>query len=602
VRRAGAIVVAGVAMAASVGSAGADEVLPRLPLHLPSGGLRARMAMRSPAAVPVAVTVTVAVPVAVPVAVAVAVPVTVPVTVTVAVAVTVAVPVAVAVAVPVAVPVVVARRKRRPASRAAPTVVVPSAHAQLSLGLAVDGAGLTASGATAAGTAYNAGGVRDYSPARAYAFGEAFLGTRGLIVPGISAYLASQFQFAPATTTQVPIMRAWDRVDPFQIRTAWTDADGIFDVGALRTLRVRGGRQYVYGPAVAHLDGLSTSWKTSRVRLGGYLGSRVPDWFYAKSGDAPPRGLVTGGELAVVLRRGRTPLALRARGLIYGGATHSDFTVDWTARRDLVLAISSRLAGRELAREHITARYRWSDVTRIVLDADLRHRADWLWDYELRDDATGPRRYLDLGPRLPRVGVKLRAGTVLLDNIDLLVFGGFAVDSRGDDETPSYTAAGWAEGGGSFEVRMRRTFALSFSGLTRVYNRADAALADRLVDRENAAAPLTWTPRHVGERSLVEGGVVGKFSGGARRFSVSGEIYLRRTRYAALYQDDTIVEPMPEAALDAVETHGGGRFVLEAWISPAMRVRTEYDLSNRLSVAPETDGLKSLRLIAEGRY
>lgn len=494
-------------------------------------------------------------------------------------------------------------RKRPVRASATPAATKPAAHAQLSLGIAVDGAGLSPRGATTAGTVYNEGDARNYSPARAYGFGEAFVGTHGLVIPGISAYLASQFQFAPATERQVPIMRAWDRVDPFQIRTAWTEADGIFETGALRTLRVRGGRQYVYGPAVAHVDGLSASWKNTRVKLAAYLGSRVPDWFYSKSDAPEPRGLVSGGELSLVLRRGKSPIAVRARGLAYQGQTHSDLTLDWTARRDLVLAISTRLAGRELAREHVTARYRWNEDTRIVVDADLRHTADWLWDYELRDaDPTGPKRYLDLGPKLPRIGLKVRAGTVLLDNIDVLVFGGFAFDNRGDDPTPSFTSQGWLEGGSALEIRMRRTFALALSGLTRVYNRSDAELEDRVTDVEDQAALLAWPTRNVGERSLVEGGITGKFLGGTRRLSVTGELYARRTRYAKLYRDDAVVGPDLEAVLDPVELHGGGRFVLEAWVTPAIRVRTEYELSNRLFVAYETDGLKSLRILVEGSY
>lgn len=573
-------------------AASADDALPRLPTRLESGRLRTGLAMRTTPAPPATTAASAA---TAPTATATTAPATAATAATTATA-----PTATTTAAPAPAARKPARRRRAPS--APPIVTVPTAHAQLSLGLAVDGAGL-ADGTTVAGSTFN-DGVHDFSPARAYGFGEAYLGTRGLVVPGVSAYLASQFQFAPAVDGQVPLKRAWDRVDPLQIRTAWTDADGLFDRGSLRTLRVRGGRQWVYGPAVAHVDGLSASWKTSRVRLGGYVGSRVPDWFTQRSGDAEPRGLVTGGELALVLRRGRNPLAVRARALTYRGATHSDYTLDWTARRDLVLAITSRLVGRTPAREHVTARYRWSEDTRVVFDADFRHRADWLWDYEVRDaDPTGPRRYLDLGPRLPRVGLKVRAGTVLLDNIDLLVFGGLAVDGRGDDSTPSFTSAGWIEGGGALEVRMRRTFALSMSGLTRLYNRRDAEPAAQIVDVEDQAGSLAWPTLNVGERALLEGGVVGKFLGGARRFSVSGEIYARRTRYAVLYLDDGVVGPVEgEAVIDPVELHGGGRFLLEAWVTPQIRVRTEYDLSNRLSIASETDGVKSLRIVAEGTY
>ena len=51
--------------------------------------------------------------------------------------------------------------------------------------------------------------------------------------------------------------------------------------------------------------------------------------------------------------------------------------------------------------------------------------------------------------------MRARAGTVLLDNIDALIFAGLAFDGSRLDDTPSYAAAGWAEGGGAFEIRMR---------------------------------------------------------------------------------------------------------------------------------------------------
>ena len=85
------------------------------------------------------------------------------------------------------------------------------------------------------------------------------------------------------------------------------------------------------------------------------------------------------------------------------------------------------------------------------------------------------------------------------------------------------------------------------------------------------------------------------FLGGARRFNVSGEIYARRTRYAQLYEDDG-AGPVGETILDPIEIHGGGRFVLEAWITPAIRGRTEYDLSSRLSVATDLIGSDTVEL------
>ena len=110
--------------------------------------------------------------------------------------------------------------------------------------------------------------------------------------------------------------------------------------------------------------------------------------------------------------------------------------------------------------------------------------------------------------------------------------------------------------------------------------------------------------RSIGERNLIEGGAQVRFTGGARRFSASAEIYARRTRYAVLYVDDQIASPFTEALepLDDTTVHGGGRFLFEAWVSPRLRMRAEYELTNRFASAPEIAGLKALRLVAEGHY
>lgn len=500
-----------------------------------------------------------------------------------------------------------ARRRRAVVPRREPAP--PRLTAQLAVGMAVDGANLRnltaddpAIGITTAGSDFEAG--TNYRPARSYAFGEAFLGSRGLGVPGISAYLASRFRLAPATQLTPPLVDGWDRVDPVQVQSAWTEADGVIDSGPLRTLRIRGGRQFLYGPAVAHVDGLAATWSSARLKLGAYLGSRVPDWNTASFGNQPRR-LVSGGEVALTLRAGPRPLLVRLRALRYDGSDHGDLTVDWTPRADVALTWTARGADGALARQRVAARIRVSDETRLAFEADLRRRADWLWDYERRDDdPSRPRRYLDLGPTLPRTTVRGRAGTVLLDNIDALLFAGLAFDGSRADDTPSFASAGWAEGGGAFEIRMRRTVAVTLSGLARVYSRKDASPAVQVVDAENQIQAARWPTANVGERNLLEGGVQVRFTGGARKFSASGEIYARRTRYARLYVDDAVAEPLAESLDPLTDSviHGGGRFIFEAWISPRLRLRTEYELTNRFAAAPEIAGLKALRIIAEGRY
>ncbi len=498
-------------------------------------------------------------------------------------------------------------RRRRPVV-ARPDPAPPRFTAQLSMGMAVDGAALRNLTGAASPTGTTVGGAdyvegQTFRGARAYAFGDAYLGSRGLVVPGISAYLASQFRLRPDALYKAPFVDGWDEIDPVQLRAAWTEADGVIDSGPLRTLRLRGGRQFVYGPAIAHLDGLQATWSSRWLKLGAYLGSRVPDW---DTGDArtEPRQLITGAEATLTLRPGPRPLAVRLRSLRYAGASHGDATVDWSPRTDVALAFTTRFADREVARQRATARIRVSDETRLVLELDLRQRADWLWDYELRDDEPGrTRRYLDLGPSLPRTTVRARAGTVLLDNIDTLVFGGLAFDRKDAATEDSLTSAGWAEGGGAVEIRVRRTVAVTLSGLARIYSRVDAT-GEEIIDTEDVVQPLGGDSRSIGERNLIEGGAQVRFTGGARRFSASAEIYARRTRYAVLYVDDQVASPFTEALepLDDTTVHGGGRFLFEAWVSPRLRMRAEYELTNRFASAPEIAGLKALRLVAEGHY
>ncbi|MEZ4402294.1 MAG: hypothetical protein R3B06_19875 [Kofleriaceae bacterium] len=496
-----------------------------------------------------------------------------------------------------------ARRRRGPTTIAPPPP--PRVTSQLALGLAVDGAGLrTIDGQalTVGGAAYVDG--QDFRSARAYGYGEAFLGTRGLVVPGLSTYLASKFRFAPVVPTRPPLVEAWDQVDPFQIRTGWTELEGVVERGPLRSLRVRGGRQFVYGPAVVHLDGVAVGWQRPWLKVAAYLGARVPDW--VSDATAGPRQVVAGAEATWTIASDRRPLSLRWRGLRFAGASHSDLTVDWRPRPDVALAVTGRWADRDAARQRATVRVRVSDETRLVIEGELRQRADWLWDYEARD-AEGPgqaRRYLELGQRLPRAGLRIRAGTVLLDNIDALLFGAAAIDTSAATDPDTPARPGWIEGGAALEVRVRRTFALSLSGLTRLYRRADALPLAQVVDVENQIQPLQWQSDQLGERSLIEGGAAARFTGGARKFSATVEFYARRTRFAQLYVDDGVSDTRPEATdpLDASSLHGGGRFQAEAWISPRLRLRTEYELTTRLGSAPEITGLKALRILVEGRY
>jgi hypothetical protein len=109
---------------------------------------------------------------------------------------------------------------------------------------------------------------------------------------------------------------------------------------------------------------------------------------------------------------------------------------------------------------------------------------------------------------------------------------------------------------------------------------------------------------------MVEGGVVARFSGGARKFSAALEIFARRTRWAERYRDDGMTDSQiggtgdleGDIILGEFDWRGGGRASFDAWVTRQLRLRAEYDISSALDWAPEIRGLKSLRVLAEGQF
>src|SRR6185437_13164395 len=126
-----------------------------------------------------------------------------------------------------------------------------------------------------------------------------------------------------------------------------------------------------------------------------------------------------------------------------------------------------------LAHENVTAHFRVSDTTRITATVDHRSSYDWRWDPEwvTATDAEAARRYLDLGAVGPRYLASVRAGTVLYDNVDVLVRGAGAFDQVRTGIEDSTFAATWGEVGGALEVRARRTLALGLSTTYRTFRR-----------------------------------------------------------------------------------------------------------------------------------
>ncbi len=475
---------------------------------------------------------------------------------------------------------------------------------RVDLGLSVDGG--RDSGAPTLDGDRLAAAMPGYTSVRSYGFGEVYLGARGLAVPSLSAYLASHFRVQSNAEATRPLLDPYDEADRTQTRVAWVESDELFAQRWLAPLRARAGRMYVYGPAIVHLDGLLVAWESSWLQVSAWGGARVADYktFEVMDPITGDDGLhrqdaVSGTEVRVDLRRFGVPVVASARSLSYLGHDHGELAASLVPRPGSVLRSSARFGDRRLARLRLVGRARVTEDSIVSFDAQYRTREDWLWDYSslavvgnpTGDHDLAARRYLDLGEVRPRLLAAVQAGTVLAQNVDLLGRGAVAIDTTATDGELNPSQPEYVEGGAGIEIRLRRALSLASSVLVRDYSRP---FPDAFTDEPDVAQPLP--PRsQMGEESLVEAGVTARYSGGARRYSIHGEIYWRRTKWAPLFE----ASPGDVGPLDR---HGGGRFSLEAWVSPRVRVRGEYDLSTALDLAPEVLGLKSLRLLLEGTY
>ncbi len=344
-----------------------------------------------------------------------------------------------------------------------------------------------------------------------------------------------------------------------------------------------------------------------------YAGVRAPDYAsYEPLSLAQP--LVAGGSLRVDLRALTSlPIAVTGQAMVIGAIDgtpqthHSTIDVDWRPTRDIVVRSDTRFLEAELANEHAQARIRYKQVTSFLLDVTVRTSADWIWDPSLtqQDEVGEARRYLDLGPIVLQVLASIRAGTVLYDNIDLLVRGAWAPQfPRSADETA--WSAPYVEASGAADLRLRRTVTLGASALTRQVITRELDLPPPVVDIAGIAEPLTSFQR-MGQLGFAELGVSAKMSLGARRFSAMVETYGRHTRYIDSYcAPDTTnlgcAVPVASTAPLTTDTRFGGRVTVDAWVNRNLRLFASYDVSSALSRVPEITGYKSLRLVMEGVY
>ncbi|WP_428263257.1 hypothetical protein [Haliangium sp.] len=458
---------------------------------------------------------------------------------------------------------------------------------------------------------------RNYEQLRIYGFGDAVIGARGLGPADVSFYAASHFRFdhripdlddgQGRRATSVPSVHDNDKTGNLLVRSAYGEAGRLFQHPLLAPIRVRAGRQYRYGPAVTHFDGVSVDYRTPAVDLGGFVGA-VADPYGQVAGNYGTAARYLAGLHARVnlFELRQVPVVITGNTLRYRRSDHADVALALRWSRDISVRAGVRTRDRHFAREYLHVRARLSPVTLGVVELEHQNRGDWMYDLfsvtapTAQTDATDPRRYLALEPPRPRTYLTLRAGTVLLDNIDLLARAAGAIEHDDNDEDADTTfASGYLEAGAALELRLQRTLAVGISGLVRVYARDDdtdrpRSMGDGAMD--GVAEPLPGRDDEIGdigETSFTEVGATARYSLGARIFSTQAEVYGRSYRRRPLYAD---------LDLSGAERRMGGRISAEGWAGERLRIKAEYDVTSSLDIAPELRGLASLRVLVEGRF
>ncbi len=505
--------------------------------------------------------------------------------------------------------------------------------AQFAMGYVVDGTALTGARTLDGRTVRTRedSDRDDFRRLRAYAIGEGTFSSRGVLLPSLSTYFAGHFQIArpereldpdvmAKRSVASPIATWFDRTG-FQGRSAWLEVKDFLDDKTYEPLRLRGGELYVYGPWVLHMYGGLAAWDGKLVKLSAYAGSRVPDYTLVEVTGRDRSGIF-GASARFDLRalKSKIPFAFGVEllqftargGTIDRASNHGMLQLDWRPRQDFALIGQARLLDGKFANEHVQLRSRYKQVTNLVFDVTNRNDDDWRWDPAVTNpDPLQARRYLDLGPVVPQTIISGRAGTLIKENVDVLIRGAFANDHPNSEALRSTFAARYFEIGGGFEVRLRRTVGVGMTGLTRQTKRA-STVENQIADIPTSieTLPRMYSP-DIGEKSFSELGTSLRMSLGARRFSAIAEVYGRRTKWALVYckgsllangQPDDQCQSALDTGIKADDFRWGSRVTVEAWIGSRLRLFASYELSSRVDLQPEVTGFKSLRLIIEGVY
>ncbi len=441
--------------------------------------------------------------------------------------------------------------------------------------------------------------VNDYDRLRSYAFGDLVLGTRGLVFPSLGTYFASEFridQDIGKPTQAVPSVHYEDDIENALVRSAYAEAQGFFSRAWLRPLYFRAGRQFKYGVTVAHFDGLTLGYDTRPVTASIWFGSRVSLYGLGQDPTGPQDEYFGASARVDLSQMSRVPLVLTADTLQFSGFGHREYGIAYRWKPDILIRGSARQLDSQFARQTLSVWARLSEVTTLTAEVDNRSSEDWIYDlivFRAPQRASDPRNYLNLGPPLPRLQLDVRAGTVVLRNLDVLLRGAAAIEHAGEEENAPFSPS-YVEAGAALEVRLRRNVRLGSSFTARRYQRDPV---EPLEDVDGVPDPLPELGNQVGETSFYEGGLGVDYSVGARRFSASGELYGR------MYNERVgPYQPQP-AIVDDLDLRTGGRFSVEGWAANRLRIKAEYDVSiSDIDMAPELRGIKSLRVLAEGSF
>lgn len=433
---------------------------------------------------------------------------------------------------------------------------------------------------------------------RFFTIGDLALGSHGLPFTPLSTYLAAHFRFdqdgSPTTSSAPSVYDAAPQSSALLVRSAYAELGDVAE-GWLAPLRVRAGRQFRYGMGVAHFDGVSAWYELPSVSASAFLGRRVSLFHedllaqgLAPGAPAPLNGSIAGISVDVRLaRHGDAALVVGTEVMRWDGHDFGQGTLRLQLTSDAALSSYIRLGDGRLARWGAGVRARLSRTTTFSLDGEHRLADDWAYDLVVRARNPSDAGFLFLGPAVPELRLAGRAGTVLLDNLDLLLSVAGALPVGG---VASPWAAPYAEVGVAVDGRLASGLSLALSLRARGYfrPRPDAEAAEVLRFGDVAST---------GERAIYDGGVRIRYAAGRKRFAAEFELFFREV--SDRHIERPINTRLPYERVKVFDPQGGTRFRVESWIGSRARVLAEYEVSSAPAEITEFLGLQSLRLVGE---